>query len=706
MAYLDDTGLAYFWGKIKAWANSVFALLGHTHPASDVTLMTGYSKPSSGSAVAASDTLNQAVGKLEAKVDDALDDSGYVHKTGNETVAGEKKFTDMVRLEQNSPQIYYKDLSLTRGTTPQNILYRNWIHVADSAGNSITRFYGVINSDSATTTQIYTYPITNTSSDDFALFRLGYDGSGTKFMSGPSTSENRSNAGDVVTRDWIPKDTRVVHTSGNEVVNGMKWFNNKLCIYTNAIEKGVNPSTKTYYNIAFCDKNYADNTDVTGNNSTRLGLLEGNIQPDGVTSFGIHTFSNVANSGSASHVDCKYDPVRDLGYVDISPIETRAYNSTDSFIVRHLGRHRTVAPSARQNNVVFQGRDADDNALWGLYSVQETNGYSWIRLINYSNTVLTPDYSYVEVGYDDSGNAYSKTVPPRSSPVYNEIVTVGWANAKYVDLSGNQLIAGNKTFSSNVRVNNTHFIINRSDIARSSSNPQYSSYTVGVFGMHDKNDKDLARFQCVVDGSGGVVAMLAAYQLKSDSDVTINAGLSVPFNSTDYSFRPFSDNNIKIGMASRRWSVVYAGTGSINTSDRRLKTDFDAIPDEVLDAWSEADFLQFRMLDAVEEKGSAARLHSGMVAQDIQEAFARHGLDASRYGLFCHDSWDAKEALEDEQGQVLEEALPAGDRYSLRYEEALCMEAACQRRENARLKKRVADLEDRLAALELRLGSE
>ena len=224
--------------------------------------------------------------------------------------------------------------------------------------------------------------------------------------------------------------------------------------------------------------------------------------------------------------------------------------------------------------------------------------------------------------------------------------------------------------------------------------------------MHDKNDKDLARFQCVVDGSGGVVAMLAAYQLKSDSDVTINAGLSVPFNSTDYSFRPFSDNNIKIGMASRRWSVVYAGTGSINTSDRRLKTDFDAIPDEVLDAWSEADFLQFRMLDAVEEKGSAARLHSGMVAQDIQEAFARHGLDASRYGLFCHDSWDAKEALEDEQGQVLEEALPAGDRYSLRYEEALCMEAACQRRENARLKKRVADLEDRLAALELRLGSE
>lgn len=46
--------------------------------------------------------------------------------------------------------------------------------------------------------------------------------------------------------------------------------------------------------------------------------------------------------------------------------------------------------------------------------------------------------------------------------------------------------------------------------------------------------------------------------------------------------------------------------------------------------------------------------------------------------------------------------MEAGNEYSIRYEEALCMEAAYQRRENARLKKRIADLEERLAALELK----
>ena len=40
-----------------------------TNASSQITAMTGYSKPSSASAIAATDTLNQAIGKLEYKVD-------------------------------------------------------------------------------------------------------------------------------------------------------------------------------------------------------------------------------------------------------------------------------------------------------------------------------------------------------------------------------------------------------------------------------------------------------------------------------------------------------------------------------------------------------------------------------------------------------------------------------------------------------------
>jgi hypothetical protein len=47
----------------------------------------------------------------------------------------------------------------------------------------------------------------------------------------------------------------------------------------------------------------------------------------------------------------------------------------------------------------------------------------------------------------------------------------------------------------------------------------------------------------------------------------------------------------------------------------------------------------FKWNDAVEEKGEAARIHFGVIAQDVQEAFAAEGLDASKYGLFCSDTW-------------------------------------------------------------------
>lgn len=107
--------------------------------------------------------------------------------------------------------------------------------------------------------------------------------------------------------------------------------------------------------------------------------------------------------------------------------------------------------------------------------------------------------------------------------------------------------------------------------------------------------------------------------------------------------------------------------------------------------------------DAVEKKGGAARIHAGVVAQEVQAAFAAQGLDAADYGLFCYDEWDDEyETVEivdqpevlGENGEVVTPAvvhterrkvLDAGDRYGMRYEELLVLECARLRRELARI---------------------
>ena len=221
----------------------------------------------------------------------------------------------------------------------------------------------------------------------------------------------------------------------------------------------------------------------------------------------------------------------------------------------------------------------------------------------------------------------------------------------------------------------------------------------------DKNERELSAIQAHYYGDGGNSLRFLIRKFNdtstSLSNLT-NVGLFA-FNAA-YFFGP-TQEYINCGYTGGyRWNQLYAKTSTISTSDERKKTAIDGIPDDVLDAWGEVGFVQYQMRDAVEEKGDEARLHSGLIAQRIASVFKARGLDAGRYSLFCWDSWEARPEERDEQGNVVEEARPAGDEYSLRYEEALCMEAAYQRRRADRAEARIASLEARLAALEAKLN--
>ncbi len=121
---------------------------------------------------------------------------------------------------------------------------------------------------------------------------------------------------------------------------------------------------------------------------------------------------------------------------------------------------------------------------------------------------------------------------------------------------------------------------------------------------------------------------------------------------------------------------MYAGTGAINTSDERQKTDIGNISEAVLRAWGNVEYQQFRFIDAVASKGVAARLHVGVLAQKVKSAFEAEGVDPFAYGILCYDKWEGQEEKKAEDGTILAHKLEAGDRYGIRYEEALALECA------------------------------
>lgn len=222
--------------------------------------------------------------------------------------------------------------------------------------------------------------------------------------------------------------------------------------------------------------------------------------------------------------------------------------------------------------------------------------------------------------------------------------------------------------------------------------------------------------------------------------VRIGAGQKISFNATDTvyaysqsdalimgagssdrvvidsgSLRPFTDNSISAGSPTARYTTVYAATGTINTSDGRCKTNVrDVSEKEKAVATKIKGLLKaFNMVDAVEEKGNDARIHFGIIAQDVKAAFEAEGLVAEDYALFCYDKWDTEyrpiyatrtatrevpvQVIEvtknEETGEIMrnktteitqedyeeiydtgekEVVKEAGDRYGIRYDQLLC----------------------------------
>ena len=93
-------------------------------------------------------------------------------------------------------------------------------------------------------------------------------------------------------------------------------------------------------------------------------------------------------------------------------------------------------------------------------------------------------------------------------------------------------------------------------------------------------------------------------------------------------------------------------------------------------AWSKVNFCKYKFNDAVEKKGDGARWHIGVIAQQIKEAFESEGLDPFAYGILCYDEWSAEEEVLDENGVILNKKRDSGNRYGIRYEEALILECA------------------------------
>lgn len=273
----------------------------------------------------------------------------------------------------------------------------------------------------------------------------------------------------------------------------------------------------------------------------------------------------------------------------------------------------------------------------------------------------------------------------------------GRAAIQAVGLSGDENIAGIKTFTSNNAIRSL------------AAGAGFWIESLGAtYGFMVNTDGTRLNINLRAPNFGAQV--MTTYQF---TDAGVRTG--VPFT-------PFTANTQTVGSSALPFNTFYAQNTTISTSDARLKTDPRQLRDAEFKAASAIARLPavWRWLSRVngdencEPEGKEARKHFGPTVQAAIAVMEANGLHPFAYSFICYDEWEAlpeqwhewpaQEAVLDDDGneiepaveagrELVQEAREAGDRYSFRKEELLCFIVRALAQEIDGLSERVTALE-------------
>ena len=356
------------------------------------------------------------------------DTSDCVHKTGNETINGTKTFTaGPVASNSATTNGYFIKLNaIARNDVPSQLY-----HATFRAYDKNTKILGEYCVEKSTTgctllhMNVRSEDSNGSQLSESLYLNMSNDGSTVRFY--PS-SDNKVDLG-MSNHKWgkIYSDD-VVHTSGNETIGGNKMFTGNLYKKNSNIDLQVNPSSDQYNSYLFSDKNnvvmaYLEHVQTTsGVNNIGLYVKDKNNATHGIQ---VTSENNVIPLGNGVvNLGSSYSKWANV-YATHAHITYTYTNRVTTYSIVH--------PTDDSYFFMSGGSDYDKGATLYLGSVSATN--------------FTPG-RFALVARKTDGSSVELAGSPNG--------TLTWAgqnialDGNLVHKSGNETIAGNKTFSSKI----------------------------------------------------------------------------------------------------------------------------------------------------------------------------------------------------------------------------------------------------------------
>ena len=206
-------------------------------------------------------------------------------------------------------------------------------------------------------------------------------------------------------------------------------------------------------------------------------------------------------------------------------------------------------------------------------------------------------------------------------------------------------------------------------VSTSTTNTAGASISL-VSERHENNN--LGNYSIFIGGSSGY------FNIKNE---LANYSIIHSNVSGTWSFYPVApdgssgQNDQDLGTSAFRWNDVWSKQSALNSSDENLKQDIEDLSEAENRVAVKCKGLikKYRWKESVVSKGENARIHIGIIAQELKAAFESEGLDAHKYGMFGEDTWYEGLDSEGEPERVYEpkEGYTETTQLSVRYNELL-----------------------------------
>jgi hypothetical protein len=348
------------------------------------------------------------------------------------------------------------------------------------------------------------------------------------------------------------------------------------------------------------------------------------------------TFTGASSEGvTLSYVDTNYIDVFQNGVL----LGSADYTSTSGTSV-----------------VLAQGASADDLIVIVVYDV-----------FSVADTVSKTNGGSFDSAVTMSGGISGNTSISGDLTIPDKIIHDGDTNTaiRFVDADTVSFETGG---SERARINSSGHLL----VGKTVANTTDVGARVNAFGRHDgtvdgglcgifnrlTNAGNLFQFEALNTAVGFIAVPTTAA-----NDISLASSRGGGIRLSDQEFIPcdanggLRNNAIDLGHPSALFDDIRATNSSIITSsDKTLKQDIEELSDKEKKVAVACKGLmrKYRWKSRVEEKGDDARIHFGIMAQDLQDAFIAEGLDPTKYAMFCSDTvWEIDEKTTEDGKEII-----------------------------------------------------